>query len=256
LIDNLTSAEQTSEIALNHNLLMEVFIDLNVGMNRTGIKPGKEAVQLYEDCGNLKGIKLLGFHAYDGHIREKDIKKRTIITEQSFAPVEVMRLELEKKGYEELKIIIGGSPTFPIYAKHKDVECSPGTFIFWDKGYQDSLPEQQFLPAALTVSRVISLPDETKLCLDMGYKAIAAENDLNHRIYFLNAPDLKIVSQSEEHLVVEVPEGHSWKVGDLFYCLPIHICPTCALYENATIVEEGKVTDTWKIIARDRKIAI
>lgn len=256
LIDNLTSAEQASEIALNHNLVLEVFIDLNLGMNRTGIKPGKKATQLYEDSTKLKGIRLLGFHSYDGHIREKDMLKRTLISEKSFAPVDKMIQELERKGYKELKLIMGGSPTFPIYAKRKDVECSPGTFVFWDKGYQDSLPEQPFLPAAVISTRIISLPDETKLCLDMGYKSVAAENDLNHRVYFLNAPDLKVVSQSEEHLIVEAPKGHSWKVGDLIYGLPIHICPTCALYEYATIVEEGKATDKWRIIARDRRIEI
>ncbi|MEX2567942.1 MAG: D-TA family PLP-dependent enzyme [Cyclobacteriaceae bacterium] len=256
LVDNLSSAKQISELAFDNDLTLDVFIDLNVGMNRTGINPGEEAVQLYEACAKLKGIKVVGFHAYDGHIREKNIEKRTLISEKTFTPVENMRLKLNEKGYKEIKIIMGGSPTFPIYAKHKDVECSPGTFVFWDKGYQESLPEQPFLPAALTITRVISLPGETKLCLDLGYKSVASENDLNHRVYFLNAPHLKIVKQSEEHLVVEVPVGHSWKVGDLLYGLPIHICPTCALYEYAIIVEENKATDIWKIIARDRKIEI
>lgn len=256
LIDNLTSADQISEMAISHNIVLEVFIDLNLGMNRTGIKPGKEATKLYEDSSRLEGIKLLGFHSYDGHIREIDIKKRTVIAEESFAPVDKMVRELENKGYDELKLIIGGSPTFPIYAKHKEVECSPGTFIFWDKGYQDSLPEQPFLPAAVISTRIISLPDETKLCLDLGYKSIAAENELNHRVHFLNAPDLKVVGQSEEHLIIEASKGHSWKVGDVLYALPIHICPTCALYEYGIIIENGKATDAWKIIARDRKIEI
>ena len=40
-----------------------------------------------------------------------------------------------------------------------------------------------------------------------------------------------------------------------YMVLPFHICPTCALYERALIVEDGKVTGEWKIIARDRKIS-
>lgn len=255
LADNETSAKEISAIAIANNLKIQVYIDLNVGMNRTGIKPGKIAIQLYEDCTKLKGIKLMGFHAYDGHIRERDIEKRAVLCNESFTPVKEMVSELISKGYQQPKIIIGGSPSFPIYAKVKDVECSPGTFIFWDKGYTDSLPEQNFLPAALVITRVISLPDETKICLDLGYKAIASENELNNRVYFLNAPELKMVSHSEEHLVANAGEGHKWKVGDLLYALPIHICPTCALYKSAWAVEKRQINGTWEIIARDRIIS-
>ena len=256
LIDNRSSAEQISKVAMENKLTIDVFIDLNVGMNRTGIKPGKEAVQLYIDANQYDGLKVQGFHVYDGHIREKDLQERIVLAERAFAPVEAMSLQLKEKGYKEPKVIVGGSPTFPIHAKREKVECSPGTFIFWDMGYQNTLPEQKFLPAALIVTRVISLPDEKSVCLDVGYKAIASENNLNNRICFLNKPILEAIGQSEEHLVLEVPEDHSWKVGDVLYGVPVHICPTCALYEKAVIVEEGKVIDKWEIISRARRIEI
>jgi D-serine deaminase-like pyridoxal phosphate-dependent protein len=116
------------------------------------------------------------------------------------------------------------------------------------------LPEQTFLTAAIVVTRIISLPDERKVCMDLGYKSIASEKEVYNRLHFLNAPNLKVLSQSEEHLVAEAPDGHSWKVGDVLYVLPVHICPTVALYEHAFIVNEGMVAGSWQIIARDRKI--
>ncbi|HUS02011.1 MAG TPA: D-TA family PLP-dependent enzyme [Chitinophagaceae bacterium] len=254
LVDNKQSAKEISGSAVANGLTIPVYIDLNVGMNRTGIKPGKNAVELFEDCANSEGMQLQGFHAYDGHIRERDIQKRAVLCNEYFAPVKEMIAELFSKGYQQPKIVIGGSPSFPIYAKHEDVECSPGTFIFWDKGYADSLPEQNFLYAALVITRVVSMPGETKLCLDLGYKAIASENEFNHRVYFLNAPGLKIVSHSEEHMVVDAGEGHTWKVGDVLYALPVHICPTCAMYDAALTAENGELTGAWDIIARKRKI--
>lgn len=256
LIDNLESAVEISGQALINELRIPVYIDLNVGMNRTGIKPDGGALSLYEEAALLKGIEILGFHAYDGHIHEQDPEIRKKLSEQIFSPVEKLKRELENKGYPPLRIVMGGSPTFPIYAKNPDVECSPGTFVFWDRGYQDLLSEQNFLPAALILSRVISMPDETKICIDLGHKSVAAENDLQKRLYLLNAPDLKIISQSEEHLVLEAGERHKWKIGDILYALPFHICPTCALYEYATLIEKGELSGTWKIIARDRKITI
>jgi D-serine deaminase-like pyridoxal phosphate-dependent protein len=112
------------------------------------------------------------------------------------------------------------------------------------------------LPAALVITRIISLPGKTKICIDMGHKSIAAENDLNNRAVFLNAPDIKPVSQSEEHMVAEVSENHNYKIGDVLYVLPVHICPTTALYERSLVIENGSVITEWQIAARDRKIFI
>lgn len=256
LTDNLQSATHISEAALDSNIIIPVYIDLNTGMNRTGIKPGRGAIRLYEDCVALKGIHVVGFHAYDGHIRNRDMQERARVCDDAFAPVMAMQQMLLEKGYDAPKIIAGGSPTFPIYALKENIECSPGTFIYWDKGYQDSLPEQAFLPAALVITRVISFPGETTLCLDMGYKSIASENAPEERVHFLNAPGFSIVSQSEEHLVVEAGKDHSWKIGDVLYGLPIHICPTCAVYDTAITITNGAITGNWKSIARDRKISI
>ncbi len=256
LIDNLVSAKNIGKVAVENDLEISVYMDLNVGMNRTGIIPDDKAIELYETCAGIKGIQVVGLHAYDGHIRAKDINQRTIECDKAFKPVEALQQKLIDKGFQVPVIIAGGSPTFPVHAKRIDVECSPGTFIYWDKGYHDLCEEQHFAFAALVISRIISLPDETKICLDLGHKSISSENELHRRVYFLNAPELKFISHSEEHLVAEASAGHSYKVGDVLYGLPFHICPTCSLYERALIAENSKVTGEWKIIARDKKISV
>jgi D-serine deaminase-like pyridoxal phosphate-dependent protein len=45
-------------------------------------------------------------------------------------------------------------------------------------------------------------------------------------------------------------------VGDVLYGLPFHICPTCALYDTAIVIENNRVTTQWQMIARDRRISI
>jgi D-serine deaminase-like pyridoxal phosphate-dependent protein len=256
LVDNSEFAKKIAEGALENQIEIRVYIDLNVGMSRTGITPGDQAVELYKQCGLLNGINPVGLHAYDGHIISKNFQQRTVECSEAFMAVEQLQQTLMAQGFVEPIIIAGGSPTFPVHAKRKNIECSPGTFVYWDKGYEMLCSEQHFLPAALVISRVISMPDETKLCLDLGHKSISAENELSKRVHFLNAPELKFISQSEEHLVVETDAGHSYKLGDVLYGLPFHICPTCALYERAQIVENNEATREWKIIARDRKINI
>jgi D-threonine aldolase len=256
LADNINAAVEMSAAAVKNRVVIKVYIDLNIGQNRTGIAPGKEALQLYVDCTLLPGIKPVGLHAYDGHIHDADLSVRTKKCNEGFAAVNKLQADIKHLGYPEPVIIAGGSPTFPIHAKRKLIECSPGTFVYWDRGYQTILSEQLFVPAALVVSRIISLPDETKICLDAGHKSIASENELAKRVYFLNAPELVMLGHSEEHLVADAGKGHNYKVGDVLYGLPYHICPTIALYERAITIENNKTSGEWKNIARDRKITV
>ena len=252
LVDDPGTVQQIADTAVKNNITIPVYIDLDIGMNRTGIMPGKGALELYNICSSLKGVQPEGLHAYDGHLRNADFQQRTIDCNKAFEAVAGMHEQLQQQGHDP-KIIAGGSPTFPIHAKRENAECSPGTIIYWDRTYQLSCEEQQFVPAALVIARVISLP-AGKLCIDLGHKSIAAENELQKRVYFLNARELKFVSHSEEHLVAE-PAG-SYRPGDIFYGLPYHICPTVALYERALVAQNNTITGEWKTIARDRKIEV
>jgi D-serine deaminase-like pyridoxal phosphate-dependent protein len=125
--------------------------------------------------------------------------------------------------------------------------------VFWDWGYSQNYPDIPFEYAALVICRLISIIDNQHICVDLGYKSVAAESPLP-RVYFLNAPDAKAVSQSEEHLVLEVPDSNTYSIGQVFYGVPKHICPTVALYEKAYIIENGRMCDSWRVIARDRTI--
>ena len=256
LTDNLSAAREQASIFSKNELKVSVYIDLNVGMNRTGVCPGKDAIEVCKYCSTAEGMKFAGLHAYDGHLRNRDIEIRKKECDEAFSLVEKLKAQLSNEGIDVPNVIVGGSPTFPIHTKRENVECSPGTFIYWDKGYLDQCPEQNFIPAAVLVTRIISLPTPTRICTDLGHKSVAAENEISRRVFFLNAPDLKPVSQSEEHLVCEAEKAHAYKTGDVLYGLPYHICPTVALYERVYAVEDGKITGEWKNVARDRRITI
>jgi len=256
LVDNGVSLKAIAYAALAAGVTVSIFLDLNVGMNRTGIHPENKALELYQSAAAEKGIEISGLHAYDGHIHDADYALREKKAEEVLASIQKLAKQLVLKGLPEPVIIAGGTPTFPVYAKLEHLECSPGTFILWDKGYQDAFQEQDYLTAAVVLTRVISLTEATKITVDLGHKSVAAENVLKKRVHFLNAPGAEAVSQSEEHLVLELGPDHGFQIGDVLYGLPIHICPTVALYSHATIVNNHQITGEWKIISRDRKINI
>ncbi|MBS1946592.1 MAG: D-TA family PLP-dependent enzyme [Bacteroidetes bacterium] len=255
LADSAEAATEMAAVFSGNGLTIPVYLDINVGQNRTGILP-EHGLELYIQCSTLKGISPVGLHVYDGHIRETDFVMRKQKCDECFESAVKLKNEIIKAGFAEPVVVAGGSPTFSIHCKRENVECSPGTFVYWDKGYTDLCPEQNFLPAALVISRVISLPAENKLCLDLGHKSVAAENEITKRVFFLNAPELKAISQSEEHLVVEAGAGHRYKVGDVLYGIPLHICPTIALYERAIAINDHVANGEWMTIGRDRKITV
>jgi D-serine deaminase-like pyridoxal phosphate-dependent protein/REP element-mobilizing transposase RayT len=235
--------------------VIEVLLDLDIGQHRTGVEPGAKAVELYGLIASLRGIRPGGLHAYDGHIHDADVATRTKNCDAAFASVVAFRDELLKAGFHVPGIVAGGTPTFPMHAKRGDVECSPGTCVFWDAGYAKNLPDLDFLPAAVLLTRVVSKPTSGRLCLDLGHKAVASEMP-HPRVVFLNLADARAVAHSEEHLVVETSDAGAFKIGDCLYGIPWHICPTVALHSEAVIVENGKATDRWRIVARERRLTV
>ena len=254
LLDNEETAQQLAILCAKNNIVLPVFIDINVGMNRSGIGATK-ALELIKKLEPITALHLAGFHVYDGHIRDSDFTSRKQQSDAAFAPVETLCQQASALCKHQLKIIAGGTPTFPVHVQRKDVECSPGTFIFCDWSYKHSLPDEPFEYAALVVSRVVSIIDEETICVDLGHKAIAAENPLP-RVHFLNATDAVPHSQSEEHLVLKVPLNNHYKTGDVLYGVPVHICPTVALYDIAHTVKNNQITHSWKVIARNRAINV
>lgn len=257
LIDNLETAQHLSQAARKKNQTIKVFLDLNVGMNRTGIIPGPAAFEVYQKIlTSLDGLDIGGLHVYDGHLRDPDLEVRTVKCNETFLPVRKLQEDLLNSTDRDVTIIAGGSPTLPIHAQRKDVECSPGTFIFWDKGYEQILGEQPFYFAAVMLTRIISRPTDDLVCIDLGHKAIASENPLDKRACFLNAPSVTPVSHSEEHMVLNAGKDHSFQVGDILYAVPYHVCPTVALHDFAYACVDNQVKESWSITARKRKITL
>jgi len=254
LVDNDAVASELNEVFKKINYRLDVYLDLNIGMNRTGIKPGPDAEALYKKCQSTEGILSVGLHAYDGHLRDNDLQARTKKCNEGFEPVFVMQRNLKDAGLAEPIIVVGGTTTFPIHAQRKGVVCSPGTFIYWDKGYHDKFAEQKFVFAALVVTRVVSKPTDDLICIDLGHKAIASENALNNRVFFLNASNLEPIGHSEEHLVLKVNGENKYSVGDVLYGVPFHVCPTVALYDTAVVIDNNEAGERWKNLSRNRRI--
>ncbi len=254
IVDNLYSVNEISELASIKSLHISLWMDMNVGMNRTGIEPGKKAVELYKVIYNDPNLISKGFHVYDGHIRNPNLEERTKVCNKGFEAIIKLKVDLEELGIKVDKIIAGGTPTFPIHKNRKGVETSPGTTLLWDEGYGNSFKDLNFLTAAVLFTRVVSKPTSNLTCFDLGHKSVASEMPFP-RVKFLNSNCVQI-GQSEEHLVVERKDNEEYNIGDSEYVVPVHICPTVAKYNKVITVENGKATGSWEVVARDHQLTI
>lgn len=233
-----------------------IWIDVDVGQHRTGLAADRVPGELLDPIQAAEpALRLLGLHAYDGHLGITDRAERSRWADEGFGPVASLRSTLEAKMGRPMEVIAGGSPTFPLHAARANVSLSPGTTVLWDAGYAHKLPDLPFQPAAVLLSRVLSRPAPGQLCLDLGHKAVASEMP-HPRTVFLNLPDAVAVSHSEEHLVVESPGADRFRVGDVVYSLPWHVCPTMALHQEVWLAENGRARSTWTVAARSRRLSI
>ena len=255
IIDNETSVLIVAEEANRARQSVEVFLDIDCGMHRTGIAPDRKALELYRRLASTPGLTLGGLHCYDGHIHQSDLSEREAACLSAFAPVWQLVEAIHAAQLPLPKIVAGGTPTYPIHLRDLRLECSPGTPLLWDFGYGDRYPDMPFLPAALLFSRVVSCPEPGIVCTDLGYKAVASEGP-QPRVKFLNLPEAEPVMHSEEHLVMKVATGSEPAVGSALYGLPRHVCPTVALHDEAVQIQAGKAIGRIKVSSRNRHLTL
>lgn len=254
ILDNVSSIEILGRHAAKKGLRLNVFLDIDVGMGRTGASIS-EVPHLWNSLCGYDSLVLKGVHGYDGHISNPDQDIRLQESELSYKILKEAFEYLQAKNPNTLEIVIGGSPSFSSHATRSDVVCSPGTFVFWDWGYRQRIAEQPFLYAAVLLTRVISIISPTRICVDLGYKAVASDPPLP-RVQFLNASGLEVIFQSEEHLVLSVDDSSQYSLGTVLYAVPTHICPTVNLYNSVSVIQEYHNKTTWQVIGRNRKLNI
>jgi D-serine deaminase-like pyridoxal phosphate-dependent protein len=253
--DDENAIRRLSDVFTESGATLPLLLDVDCGMHRCGIEPGQRAFELYRLIGSSPGLQAAGLHVYDGHLHDSDLTARAAACEKAFALIFEFRGQLKAAGLPVPMLVAGGTPTFPMHARRGDVECSPGTCVLWDFGYADALRDLDFLVAALVLTRVISKSGGHRLCLDLGHKAIAAENP-HPRVRLLGLEDAQFVMHSEEHLVIETPRAGQFGVGDVLYGIPRHICPTVALHSEAVVIRDGQAVERWKVAGRERRLTV
>ncbi len=246
--------ETREQAAAWHGSKMGVFIDVNSGMNRTGIAQEHidEIVQLARHLGD----QFRGLHYYDGHVSAFSPSEREQHVHKGYDQLLQIVDGLGASGIEVGELITSGTPatpfavTYPGFQRSLTHRVSPGTVVFNDMSSLEQLSEYGYAPAALVVTTVVSHPTPHSITCDAGHKSVSADAGVP-TCQVAGHPELKPLSPSEEHLPIESQaDGNLPLIGEKLYLLPRHVCPTVNNFDQALFVVNGQVHSIEPVTAR------
>jgi D-serine deaminase-like pyridoxal phosphate-dependent protein len=254
-------AENEEQIGQWNGSRVGIFLDINPGMNRTGIEQSdsRKVVGLAQTI--LKaGVEFRGLHYYDGQYGALEERERTAAAHAGYDRLLELVAEIESSGIRVPEVVTAGTPTFPCSLTYQGFgrgefihRFSPGTVVYHDATSLAQLPhEYGYMPAVLVVTRVVSHPREGIVTCDAGHKAVSADAGLPTCVV-LGHPELTPLGPSEEHLPMKSAKLPGVAIGEELYLLPRHVCPTVNNFDCALRVREGQIEGVEKVSARGRE---
>jgi D-serine deaminase-like pyridoxal phosphate-dependent protein len=256
LVENEEQVRQWRSSSVN------VFVDINPGMNRTGVEQGQtDKVLLLVRSVEEADLQFSGLHYYDGQYGGLDEPERTAATHAGYDRLLKLVIAIQDRGTSVPELITAGTPTFPCSLTYKGFHgtgfihrVSPGTIVYCDATSLAQLPaEYGYAPAALVLTRVVSRPHDGIITCDAGHKAVSADAGVPTCVV-AGHPELTPLAPSEEHLPMAVNrETVGPQVGEALYLLPRHVCPTVNNFDSALLVRDGQIASVEKVTARGRE---
>lgn len=248
-------AESEVQAGLWAGSAVGVFLDVNSGMNRTGIEV--DQVDNMIDLARMLGTNFRGLHWYDGHVSMIDPVERKAAAFAGYDRLMNVVEAFERAAVPIGEIITSGTPAAPYGYQYPGFQgasfvhrISPGTVVYNDLSSLKQLPDYGYVAAALVLATVISHPKPGVITCDAGHKAVGVDSGIPN-CAVVGHPELTPLKPSEEHLPIEVQPGfHAPPIGDKLYLVPRHVCPTVNNFDHALIVDDERVVGVEPVTAR------
>lgn len=241
-VDSIKGIEQLGNAAHEIGVTIGAFVEVDIGMNRGGVQPGKPVVEFAEIISDTEGLRFDGLQSYEGHIVTlPDYNERKKRVQEEMAPLMETGKLLEHKGFSVI-ISSGGTGTYDITGKLEGIdELQCGSYTLMDSVYKKICPE--FLNARYILTTVISKRDDV-ISTDVGLKGMGAEYGNPEVIGY---PEAKSLYVAEEHTIFKNIDVN---IGDKIRVVPPHGCTTNNLYSQMWISRNNRIEEVWPIEGR------
>ncbi len=250
-VDDIQNAEAISKMAAKNNVTQNVLVDVNVGQNRCGVKPGKIASTFASQVNKLKGLNLLGFQCYHGILHTLDQYKGMEYKLEAIEKCNELIVETKEAFIDSgLNIdVVSGSGTGTYKQQYMHcTEVQPGSYVLMDWKYHISAPE--FDRALTVLTTIMSTNIEGGVIVDCGTKKSSVDSG---QAIVKGYEGVEYSSAGDEHGVLTIKNKEiNFKLGEKIELYPSHCDTTIDLHEHYHGVRDGEVEIVWPVSARGK----
>ena len=255
VVDSVHAADLLAKVADSEGLVVDVFVDLDPGMGRTGIETGDKALQLVRHIGESNSLNFAGIQMYAGncmHI-EGFSKRQGKYTHIMDKGIQTLRL-LDQAGIEVPVVSGGGTGT---YNMEHDLglinELQAGSYAFMDIEYRDigGVDSARFTDFGVSLHvlvTAISQPQRRLITVDGGFKSFASDKMAPE---FQDVEGVTFHWGGDEHGIVQLNNpSREIRLGSKLSMITPHCDPTVNLHDFYFPYRDGLVHEVWPISAR------
>jgi D-serine deaminase-like pyridoxal phosphate-dependent protein len=252
-VDSVVGARTLAAIFKGANRTLDVLLKIDVGFHRAGVLP-EAAPVVAQALARLAGLRLRGVFTFAGHVYSATSSAEIeAIGRAEGATLATVADALRRDGIAIEDVSVGSTPTVATARAIPGVtETRPGNYVFYDAS-QVSLGVCAIESCALTVlATVVSVPSPERAILDAGSKSLSKDPLAPNGGGFgwLLGRSSRIAALSEEHAVVRVEPGESFRVGERVRILPNHCCVVVNLTDRLLGTRGNRVECSWPVVAR------
>jgi D-serine deaminase-like pyridoxal phosphate-dependent protein len=253
--DSVEGARTLSEPFASAGRVLDVMLKVDVGYHRVGVEPDR-APAVASQIAELPGLRLRGIFTHAGHAYLQETPEAVAaVAAYEGRTLALVAENVRAAGLPLDEVSVGSTPT----ARHAMAvtgvtECRPGNYVFHDAS-QIALGSCRLEDCALTVlATVVSVPAPGRAVVDAGSKTVSSD-PLRPRAgghgRILGRLS-RLEKLSEEHGVIAVDPGESFRVGERVRILPNHACVVANLHDRLWGVRGEQVEDELPVAARGR----
>jgi 3-hydroxy-D-aspartate aldolase len=244
-----------SRAASRAGVVINGLVEIDVGMARCGVPPGRAGADLAKRIADAPGLRFEGLQAYHGRAQHLPAApEREAAIRGAIRAVQQTQEALAAAGLSASTVSGAGTGTFRIEAESGVyTELQAGSYAFMDLEYAgisgpDGTPFAEFEHSLFVLSAVISVAGAGWCVVDAGLKSFSGEKG-PPRVH--GREGYEFLGMSDEHgKIAMLDTADPPRLGDKVMLIPGHCDPTINLHDWYVGVRSGVVHELWRIDAR------
>ncbi|WP_108658302.1 alanine racemase [Acuticoccus kandeliae] len=256
VVDRVDLVEAFASAARAAGARIDVLIDCDTGLGRTGVVTADEAVALARAVAAEDSLRYVGVQAYAGLVQHVHAHvDRRAANDAANARLRAILDGLEAAGLAASIVSGGGTGSHLLdFEAGLLTEVQAGSYIFMDEGYQPvdfhGTETAVFATALFVDVTVVAHSAAGEAITDAGSKSLAIDGP-PPRVFRDGVEIGRIEWAGDEFGRVKTAAGHEAPApGTRLACTVPHCDPTANLHDFIHIVRDGRLVEIWAIEGR------